>query len=290
MKKVVVIVGPTCSGKTNLALKLATKFPFELINGDSVQIYKELNIGSDKISQSIQNKFPHYLLNHTSIKNKYTVYDYQKDVRLYLDQLNYPLLVGGSGFYIKAALNDYQFVKEKHQCSDVDEILAKGLLEAKNYLLKKDPKIAIDFTNERKVRRAIIQLLNGVIPSENTKENNALYNALIIYLDIDKNTLREKVLARIDNQLELGFTDEVKALQLYEHNIKDILGYREMLMLIKKEITLNNYKELVCNKTMQLAKRQKTWFKNKMNINIFDASSKNLVDDVLKKIKEFYNE
>ena len=84
--------------------------------------------------------------------------------------------------------------------------------------------------------------------------------------------------------------DEVKALQKYEHNIKDILGYREMLMLIKKEITLNNYKELVCNKTMQLAKRQKTWFKNKMNINIFDANSKNLVDDVLKKIKEFYNE
>lgn len=289
MKKIVVIVGPTASGKTKLAINLAKKIPFSLINGDSVQIYKGLDIGSDKIGEDIRKDYPHYLLDEITLDNDYTVFDYQRDVRKYLDQFDYPLLVGGSGFYIKAAINDYHFVNETQDNKKVDKLLKKGLLKCKKYLLKKDPVINIDFTNERKVRRAIIQVMNNTLPSKNHDEDIPLYDSLIIYLDMPRDILREKVVLRINNQLANGFEEEVRSLIKYENKIKDILGYREMLEYIKSNINLEQYKELVTNKTMQLAKRQKTWFKNKMNVQSFDALDNNLEDKVLIKIKEFLN-
>lgn len=289
MKKIVVIVGPTASGKTKLAINLAKKIPFSLINGDSVQIYKGLDIGSDKIGEDIRKDYPHYLLDEITLDNDYTVFDYQRDVRKYLDQFDYPLLVGGSGFYIKAAINDYHFVNETQDNKKVDKLLKKGLLKCKKYLLKKDPAINIDFTNERKVRRAIIQVMNNTLPSKNHDEDIPLYDSLIIYLDMPRDILREKVVLRINNQLANGFEEEVRSLIKYENKIKDILGYREMLEYIKSNINLEQYKELVTNKTMQLAKRQKTWFKNKMNVISFDALDNNLEDKVLIKIKEFLN-
>lgn len=291
MKKVIAIVGPTATGKTALSLYIKENIKdITLINGDAVQVYKGLDIGSDKVSREIQEKYPHHLLDVSTLDKKYTVYDFQKDSRSIIDNSKLSLIVGGSGFYIKASLYDYRFNKNTYDKEKYNKIISKGESHVKEYILSKDPNIEIDFTNDRKKDRALIRILNKEIPSENTFEDNKVYDSLIIYLDINRDILRERVLKRIENQLERGFESEVKSLLKYKDNIKDILGYREMLLYLDNEITIDEYKERLVNKTMQLAKRQKTWFKNKMDVEVFDALDESLKEKVLERIKKFLNE
>lgn len=288
MKKVVAIVGPTATGKTNLAIFLKDKLnDISLINGDSVQVYKGLDIGSDKIDKTLQKKYPHKLLDKISLDCDYSVYDYQKDVRKIIKKSTYPLIVGGSGFYIKSVLYDYKFspnLKRDSTC----EILKKDLDYKVNYIKEKDPNCVIDFLNERKVDRTFMKILNGDTPSLNQNENVKVYDQLIIYLDLERNYLKDKIIKRIKDQLSNNFLAEVKSLIKYKDKLKNILGYKQMLDLIDNKISEDEYINLVLNNTMQLAKKQKTWFKNKMDIKVYDAKSDTLYEDVLKDVKEFF--
>lgn len=291
MKKVIAIVGPTASGKTNLAINIKEKYPeITIINGDSVQVYKNLNIGSDKISYDIQKKYPHHLLDFVPLDKNYTVYNFQKDARKIINDNQISLIVGGSGFYIKSVLYDYRFRKNIYDKKEYERIIKKGDDYIKEYILSKDPNISLDFSNERKKLQALRRILNYEIPSENIYENNKVYNSLIIYLDLKRDVLRKRVEKRINEQLSRGFEKEVKSLLKYSDKLKNILGYREMIMHLKGDITISEYKERLINKTMNLAKRQKTWCKNKMEIEVFNAESNTLLDDVLKRIEVFIGE
>lgn len=288
MKKVVAIVGPTASGKTNLAIFLKDELnDITLINGDSVQVYKGLDIGSDKIDKSIQEKYPHHLLDKISLDFDYSVYNYQKDVRSIIENSNYPLIVGGSGFYIKSVLYDYKFIDNLKR-DNKSKILENSLDYKINYIKEHDPDCVIDFLNERKVDRVITKIINGDIPSKNNGEDNKIYDTFIIYLDIERGILKEKILKRIKAQLNNNFIDEVKSNLKYRDKLKNILGYKQMLDLIDGKINMDEYINLVLNNTMQLAKKQKTWFKNKMDIKIYDALSKSLYEDVLLDVKKFF--
>ncbi len=288
MKKVVAIVGPTASGKTNLAIFLKDKLnDITLINGDSVQVYKGLDIGSDKIDKSIQEKYPHHLLDKISLDFDYSVYNYQKDVRSIIEKSNYPLIVGGSGFYIKSVLYDYKFIDNLKR-DNKSKILENSLDYKINYIKEHDPDCVIDFLNERKVDRVITKIINGDIPSKNKGEDNKIYDTFIIYLDIERGILKEKILKRIKAQLNNNFIEEVKSNLKYRDKLKNILGYKQMLDLIDGKINMDEYINLVLNNTMQLAKKQKTWFKNKMDIKIYDALSKSLYEDVLLDVKKFF--
>lgn len=290
MKKVVVIVGPTCSGKTRLALEMKKELPIiDLINGDSVQVYKELNIGSDKISSSQQVDFPHQMLDVVSVNDIYSVYQYQEDVRQIISASNYPLIVGGSGFYIKSVISDYRFVKEQHDQNELDRILSLPLNSQIDFLKEKDPEIDILFTNERKRRRAIISVLNGVKPSSNKFEDEMKYDALIIYLDIPRDKLEPLIRSRIDAQLQNGFEKEVFSLRPYWGKLQDILGYREMIKYLNNEITIDDYRASLTRATMKLAKKQKTWFINKMNVTCLAALDENLISQTLTLIKAHFN-
>ena len=288
MSKIVIIVGPTGSGKTALSIALAKRFGFEIINGDSVQVYKELNIGSAKIRLSEMDNIPHHLLDVCSLNHRYTVYDFQRDVRGLLGNNKNYLIVGGTGLYIKAAIYDYEFksdVKGEADLGKWDDISTESLYDR---LVKLDKDIVIDSKNRRRVVRALELALSGDLRSSKTNKDVLKYEALVIYLDLDKNELESRLKIRLDNQLKLGFLEEVEYLKekgLYSSSI----GYKELFDYLDNKLSFEEAKERIIISSRQLAKRQKTFFKNQMSPVFVNALDENLLDSVSELVREFLN-
>ncbi|MBU1143800.1 MAG: tRNA (adenosine(37)-N6)-dimethylallyltransferase MiaA [Firmicutes bacterium] len=289
MKKVIVIVGPTGSGKTRLSVKLAKRFNAEIINGDSVQIYKRLDIGSAKIKESEKEGIIHHLFDIKEPTEKYSVFNFQKDVRDKLDTIQIPMIVGGTGLYIKAALYQYEFIeKGRDEAFDLSYSSYTNE-ELYTLLLQYDPNIKIDMNNRRRVLRALEQALLGELRSEKIKKDILLYNPLIIYLDLDRSVLEEKLKLRLDKQIMEGFIEEVEALDQEGIQVNAI-GYRELNHYLDGKMTLDEAKAEIISVSKKLAKKQKTFFKNQMNPVILDALSKTLDEDAYEIIKSFLKE
>jgi len=289
MKKVIVIVGPTGSGKTGLSIRLAKHFNLEIINGDSVQIYQGLDIGSAKIKEQEKQNIKHHLLDIVPAGTGYSVYNFQKDARNFFNQINIPMVVGGTGLYIQAALYDYEFIEEgrnsdfeeKHSHETNDEIYAK--------LMVIDPEVKVDVQNRRRLMRAYEQALLGEPRSSKKNKDTLLYDALIIYLDLDRTILNDRLNLRLQRQLDEGFIDEVRALKEKGITINAI-GYRELNLYLDGIYTLDEAKEAIIKSSKKLAKRQKTWFKNQMHPLMLDALSETLFEDAKKAIESFIKE
>ena len=169
---VIVIVGPTGVGKTKLSIELAKLLNGEIINADSTQIYRGMNIGTAKVTESEKEGIPHYLIDIKNIDDDYTVYDYQKDARKCIADIESrgktPILVGGTGLYIKACLYNYEFETEDNT-NYVDESLSNE--ELYNMLIKIDPEIDIHINNRKRVIRALnCYYKNGYIKHANSNE------------------------------------------------------------------------------------------------------------------------
>lgn len=289
MKKVIVIVGPTGSGKTRLSVKLAKLFNAEIINGDSVQIYRRLNIGSAKIKESEKEGIPHHLFDIRDPNDSYSVFNFQNDVRSLIDQIDIPMIVGGTGLYIKAALYQYEFIEKGR-----DEAFDLSYQEYSNeelyqMLLDLDPMIQIDLNNRRRVLRALEQALSGEHRSKKNKKDELLYNPLIIYLDLDRKVLEDRLKLRLDKQIMEGFIEEVESLD--KDNIRiNAIGYRELNQYLDGKITLDEAKAEIISVSKKLAKKQKTFFKNQMNPVILDALSETLDKDAFDLIQSFLKE
>ncbi|MFA5560425.1 MAG: tRNA (adenosine(37)-N6)-dimethylallyltransferase MiaA [Acholeplasmataceae bacterium] len=286
MKKVIVIVGPTASGKTGLSIKLAKAIKAEIINGDSVQIYEGLDIGSAKITMKEQAGIKHHLLSVASPKSNYHVYLFQQDARKLIDEIERPMIVGGTGLYVQAALYDYHF--EQNGNTFVNEERYDGIDNETIYqeLIKLDPDIIIDRNNRRRIIRAIEMAEQGDLRSNKKGKNKPLYDALIIYLDIDRQLLKERLVTRLKKQLEAGFLEETAGLR--NKGIQpNIIGYRELNLYLDGIYTFAEAFDEIISVTMKLAKKQKTWFKNQMNPIILDALDPNLEKQALATINEF---
>ncbi|HBG32746.1 MAG: tRNA (adenosine(37)-N6)-dimethylallyltransferase MiaA [Tenericutes bacterium GWC2_39_45] len=289
MKKIIVIVGPTGSGKTGLSIKLAKILRTEIINGDSVQIYKGLDIGSAKISDEEKQGIKHHLLDIKEPGEPYSVYNFQQDVRALFDKIELPMIVGGTGLYIKAALYNYEFIaSSKNQ--DFEETYQEMTNEEIHHkLLELDPFVTVDVGNRRRLLRALELALDGDFRSLKTKKDELLYDALIIYLDLDRSILEERLRVRLDDQLKKGFIEEVQGLK--DKNIQvNAIGYRELKQYLDGIKTLDEAKEEIIHVSRKLAKKQKTWFKNQMHPIMMDALSPTLFEDTLKIIQIFLKE
>lgn len=288
MKKVVAIVGPTGTGKTGLSIALAKHYGFEIINGDSVQIYKRLNIGSAKVKEDEKQGIKHHLFDIKEPLEPYTVYNFQTDVRQKIEKIDKPMIVGGTGLYIKAALYDYEFTDEKKVSSfekDYEHLTNEELYDQ---LLKLDPDIKIDQFNRRRVIRAFEQAIQGSLRSKKINKDQLLYDALIIYLDIDRDILEERLYIRLETQLKDGFIEEVKDLR--DDNIHiNAIGYKEMDQYLDEKLSFEEMKKIIVKNSRRLAKKQKTWFKNQMQVHMISAldsqmikKAKLLIDNFLK--------
>ena len=282
---VIVIVGPTGVGKTKLSIELAKKLNGEIINADSTQIYKSLDIATAKIKPNEMEGIKHHLIDIKNIDEDYTVYDFQRDCRLKIDEITKknktPIIVGGTGLYIKAALYDYKFnIEEK---INTYENLSNE--ELYNELIKIDSKTDIHPNNRKRIVRALNYYNNTNEPlSSKIKTNKLLYDAIFIGLTTDRTTLYDRINKRTDEMVKNGLILEAK--KIYDTNIRSKavmtpIGYKELFRYFDNEITLDDSIELIKQRSRKYAKRQYTWFNNQMNINWFNVDFNNTINEVL---------
>lgn len=282
MKKLVVITGPTAVGKTELSLAVAREFHGEIINCDASQFRKQLNIGTAKLDLS-QVDVPHHLIDFLNPTDPFSIKDFQevarKQISILFDRGILPILVGGSGLYINAAIGDYDLSDEardpdfeKQYREESDEALWLQLQEL-------DPSAAksIPAHNRRRILRAIYLAKTGRKISENKAGTHLLYDALIICLITDRDVLYDRINHRVDAMFAAGWIEEVKSLvkQGIDMNAIRDIGYREVGMYLDGLLSLEEAKEIIRQKTRNYAKRQMTWFRNKMKCTMISMDSLN---------------
>ena len=214
MEKVLVIVGQTAVGKTSMSIKLAKHLNGEIINGDAMQVYKGLNIVTDKIKKEQMQDVPHHLFDLKEIHEDYNVDEYQRNIRKVISEISsrgkLPIIVGGTGLYVKAALYDYNFANEEIPNKEVEELYKdKSNDELYEMLINVDPESCktIHKNNRRRGLRALaIYNATGKTKSEiiNEQKNEQLYDSIIIALDLDKQIINDKIDKRIEEMFEEG--------------------------------------------------------------------------------------
>ncbi|MBP1968022.1 tRNA dimethylallyltransferase [Virgibacillus natechei] len=281
-KTVIVIVGPTAVGKTKLSIEIAKRFNGEIISGDSMQVYKGMDIGTAKITEEEMQGIKHYMIDMKNPDEDFSVADFQYYVQTYINEISArgktPIIVGGSGLYIQAALYNYNFSNQKRDDSVtnyLEKVIEKeGIQPLYDRLRKLDPGQAdkIHPNNHRRVIRALeIYETTGMTMTEYQQEQkrDSVYNEIMIGLEMDRELLYKRINQRIDVMLESGLVNEVK--HLYEQGFEKCqslkaIGYKEFIPYINGEQQIGQCIELLKRNSRRYAKRQYTWFKNKMDI------------------------
>ena len=279
---IIVVCGPTASGKTKLSIDLAKKYNGIIVNADSMQVYKGLDIATAKIKEEEKEDIPHYLFDIANIDDMYTVYDYQKDLRKILDsnQDKNIIIVGGTGLYIKAGLYNYEFNCET-SFNTYDD---KTNEELYKLVKEKYPNIDIHLNN----RKRLIRALNKTDDYSN-KGDELLYPAIFIGLDLDRDFLYDRINKRVDIMFEEGVLKEAKELydkKVYSKSVMTGIGYKELYEYFDGHISLEDAKELIKKNTRHYAKRQMTWFRNKMDIKWFKLNNNNY-QEMLKEVENY---
>ena len=280
MKSIIVITGPTRIGKTKLSIMIAKKYNGEIINADSMQVYRGLDIGTAKINNIEKDNISHYLFDIVDVSEEYSIYNYQKDCRNIIEKIfnkgKTPILVGGTGLYIKSALYDYKLIDNVNYCS-YDDIDTNTLY---NKLIELDEK-CINKIN-RNNRKRIINALNYYMNTNNSITDNVtdklLYNCLFIGLTTDRNSLYSIIDARVDKMIANGLLDEVKF--FYNKNIRtkpllNGIGYKELYQYLDNKISFNDAIALIKRNSRHYAKRQYTFMNNKLPIKWFNSNINN---------------
>ena len=285
MNKIVVIIGPTGVGKTKLSISLAKYLDAVVINADSMQVYRDLNIGTAKIKENEKEGIKHYLFDICDIEEEYNIYKYQKDGRKLLDKFQKEgknvVLVGGSGLYIKSLLYDYKFQEEEYK-EAYENLTNQELLEE----IKKHHETDIHVNNRKRLIRELNKIKNNnQITSDIHKK---LYDFLLIGLTCDREKLYKIVDKRVDLMIEDGLIEEVKA--LYEKGInskaiKTGIGYKELYSYFKGDISLEEAVKLIKKNTRHFIKRQYTFFKHQMDVTWLNVDFSNFEHTINEAIK-----
>jgi tRNA dimethylallyltransferase len=295
-QRVIVITGPTCSGKSYLGLKLAQLINGEIISADSRQIYKRLNIGTAKPTSDELQKVKHHFIDILNPDENYDANKFSVDAENVIDIIHQrkktAIVAGGSGLYVKALIDGIV------ESADKDENLRKELLDKKekygneflyNELKKVDPISAEKMLpqNWKRVIRAleVFYLTGKPIHLHHSSQNkNSKFNFHQIGLNWNRETLYTRIEERIDKMIEDGLVEEVTGIlnDDYDKNLNSLntVGYKEIISYLEKEITLIRAIELFKRNTRRYAKRQLTWFRADERIKWFNVSSQNDIDDL----------
>ncbi len=283
--KIIVIVGPTGVGKTKLSIELAKKMNAVIINGDSMQVYKGLDIGTAKIKENEKEGIEHYLFDICNPLEDYNIYKYQQDGRLLLDKFKKEnrnvIIVGGSGLYLKSLLYDYKFQEESIQ-DDYHDLTNEEILSE----IKKDHETDIHVNNRKRLIRELNKIKNG----NNIKTDiyKKLYDFTIIGLTCPRDKLYEIVDKRVDLMVEEGLVTEVK--NLYNQGIRSKaietgIGYKELYAYFDNQVTLEEAINNIKKNTRHFIKRQYTFFKHQMDVNWVNVNFQDFKETIQESLK-----
>lgn len=300
-------MGPTAVGKTALSILLAKQLNGEIINGDSLQVYRQLDIGTAKVTVEEMQGIPHHLINIADIDQTYNASDFkqaaEEAIADILNRGKLPIIVGGSGLYIQGLLSDMTFGHApenlEYRTKLQNELEIQGSESIWEKLNQIDPKAAenIHPNNSRRVIRALEAIhTSGILFSEQqTEEQPAKYDALLIALDCEREKLYQRINQRVDMMVEDGILNEARL--LYELADKDLnqahkgIGYKEWFPYFDGTISLEEAKENVKQNSRRYAKRQLTWFRNRMaNVQWFDVLSPEYLAGVQASVTDFWEE
>ncbi len=270
-KPLIVIVGQTASGKSSLALQIAKQHQGEIISADSWSVYKGMDIGTAKPSQTEQTEVAHHLINIVKPDEDYTAGLFQKDVEAVMNQINtrgkLPIIVGGTGLYIDGVIFNFSFMKtsdktarEQYNLLSIEQLLAD--IKHKKYDLT-----GIDVRNKRRLIRVLET--EGEIP----KRSNLRSNTLVIGIRIDRTKLRKNIEERVELMFKKGLKKEVmEIVKLYGWDCEGMqgIGYKEFKLWNGGQLSMRQTKQRIVRNTLALAKRQKTWFKKNLQIKWVD--------------------
>ncbi len=287
-QKVIVIIGPTAVGKTKTSVELAKLLNGEIISGDSMQIYKGMDIGTAKVKREEMQGIPHYLIDIKEPTDAYSVAEFQQDVRSRIDEIasrgHLPIVVGGTGLYIQSVLFDYHF-SDSGKDEEIRNSLEKkseeiGFDKLHAELAEIDPKSAANIhpNNVRRVIRALeIFHTTGKTMSEyqETQQHEPLYEVALIGLTMERDVLYDRINRRVDMMEDQGLLEEVR--NLYDKGIRDCqsiqaIGYKELYAFFDGKVSKEQAMEDLKQNSRRYAKRQLTWFRNKMDVTWFDMT------------------
>ncbi|TDW11816.1 tRNA dimethylallyltransferase [Breznakia blatticola] len=297
--KVLAVIGPTGVGKSKMAIELAKKFNGEIISGDAYQVYKQLSIGSAKITPEEMDGITHYLVDCYDYEDTYNVKIFQEQARKYISEIQakgkLPIICGGTGLYIKAALYDYVF--EEEQEDEAYSKLLNSLSDTELYERLKQEDIesaqALHPNNTRRIKRALMMNHLGHKKSERLQKQNheMLYDAYILGLTVERSELYKRIDARVVKMMDMGLLEElqdiVKDDTTFALQSMRGIGYKEWQSYFQKEASMEETISLIQKNTRNFAKRQYTWFNNQMDVHWFDIRKPNIKDDIQQQVQNF---
>ncbi|MBQ6451444.1 MAG: tRNA (adenosine(37)-N6)-dimethylallyltransferase MiaA [Solobacterium sp.] len=296
MKKVLVIAGPTASGKTSFSVSVAKAYGGYVISGDSVQVYRGLNIGSGKVRPEEMQGIRHELIDILDPDEQYSVSDFQKNARAMIDASEeLPIIVGGTGLYLKACLYDYDFVQEAGEVHTDPELDTYTNEELYGMLRERDPAQAekIHINNRRRLLRSLTILRHTGIPQGEmvaSQRHEMIYDAMIVGCTMERQKLHERIALRVRQMAAEGLEDEVRALaEKYGFRAPGMqgIGYKEWEAYFAGEISREEVIEKIIVHSRQYARRQYTWLNHQMPVHWFDSTDPQDAERMRKEIGEW---
>lgn len=307
MKKpiVIVIAGPTASGKTSLSIEIAKEIGGEIISADSMQIYQDMNIGTAKITEEEMQGIPHYMISCVKPNERFSVADFQREAMQIIDDIiqrgKNPIVVGGTGLYIDSLIYETEFHEEETNM-DYRRFLEERVEKEGLEILAKEAE-AIDSEAMKKIshndKKRILRILEIYKQTGKTKteldiesrKKEKKYRYIVFAIDLQRDMLYKRINDRVDIMLQQGLIQEVELLRKKYHTFPTAmqgLGYKEVVQYLNKEITQEEMSEKIKQETRRYAKRQLTWFRKNKEIIWLDGLRKQQdnVNIICEKIKE----
>ena len=279
MNEIIAIIGPTAVGKTALSFKLAERFQTELVSADAYQVYKGMDIGTAKATKDELATYRHHLIDIIEPNEDFSAADFQEAARTTIEDLHergkIPILVGGTGLYVQSLLEGYEFKAKRHSKEErqaaSSRIAALSEVELKAYITEKTGYEPPDWhellSNSHRLVRLVgaIEKGDGAAAVMPQKAGGPLYHAFVIGLSLPRQVLYERIEKRIDAMIGAGWIDEVQQLLqdgvVPEAQAMKAIGYKELVLYLDGQLSLEKASELIKKRTRHFAKRQMTWFK-----------------------------
>ena len=279
MNEIIAIIGPTAVGKTALSFKLAERFQTELVSADAYQVYKGMDIGTAKATKDELATYRHHLIDIIEPNGDFSAAAFQEAARTTIEDLHergkIPILVGGTGLYVQSLLEGYEFKAKRHSKEErqaaSSRIAALSEEELKAYITEKTGYEPPDWHELLSNSHRLVRLVGAIEKGEGAaavmpqKAGGPLYHAFVIGLSLPRQVLYERIEKRIDAMIESGWIDEVQQLLqdgvLPEAQAMKAIGYKELVLYLDGQLSLEAASELIKKRTRHFAKRQMTWFK-----------------------------